>query len=106
MVVNQDSRATCLPDFVVQDTTTRQIIEIQHYNNFRCGYGILTSLTVLLKNKKVLRTLHPMQKIREIIGNHHFSFMSPRSQELRHGQNRAYGIPVGIDMTSQNHTFR
>ena len=47
-----------------------------------------------------------MQKLREIIGNHHLNRMSFPFEELRHSQDGADGIAVRIDMTSQDEAFR
>jgi hypothetical protein len=90
----------------MQDSASRQIIEIQHYNAFRFGDGRLAGISVFLENQEILSAWHPMQKLREIVGNHHLHLMSFSFEKLRHGQNGAYGITVRVDMAGQNEAFR
>ena len=106
MMVNQHTRHTGFPDFIMQDSTTRQTVEIQHHDTFGFGNGLLAGIGIFLEYQKRLRTWHPMQEPREIIGNHHLNVMTSHFQELRQSQNRPDGITVRVDMADQDNAFR
>ena len=101
-MIDQHPRRACLPDFVMQDAAARQVVEIQHHDTLSFSDGCLAGLGILLEHQEIRCTGHPMEKVREIVGDHHLHLFVEVSQELRHGQNRANGIAVRIDVARQH----
>ena len=106
MMVHQNARGAGLPNLIMQDATSRQVIEIQHHNTLRLSNGLLARLCILLENQEILSARHPFQKVGKIVGHNHLHFVPFTFKELSHSQNGADGVAVRVDVTGKDKAFR